>query len=67
MKRERLHTASLEKRGPSGSRFTTLELYFWEIVSTTSAQVREATYTDEQPLEISRHCWSSASLTVVAG
>ena len=28
MERGELHTASLEKRGPSGSRFTTLELCF---------------------------------------
>ena len=30
-------------------------------------QLRKATYTDEQPLEISGHCRYLASLTVVAG
>jgi len=33
----------------------------------TLARVRKATYTNEQPLKISGHCWSLASLTVVAG
>ena len=67
MEMERWHTASLEKRGPAGSRFTTLELYFWGIVRQAPSWARQETYTDEQPLEISGHCWSSASLTMVAG
>jgi len=56
VEKEMWHTASLEKRGPSGSRFTTLELYFWKVMRTILARIREATYTDEQPLEISGHC-----------
>lgn len=41
------HTASLEKRGPSGSRFTTLELYFYETMRIILTRACKATYTDE--------------------
>ena len=64
---KRWHTASLEKRGPSGSRLTMLELYFWRTVREIPSWARETTYANEQPLEISGHCRSSASSTVVAG
>ena len=66
MKREITYSL-LREEGTLREPFHNVGVVFLGNISTSLALIRRTTYADEQPLEISGHGRSSASLTVVAG